>query len=301
MSRYLIHWFPFCSGGLCDRILGLASSICIANMLNMKILIKWDHCDLSSGFKLNEKYNWYNNQVSHRFINLTNIDSIAYFKHRDIIKEWGSDNIMIWSNLNLYNYILQNKHFSHNTQTDFVENLRDSIKLILNEIFIINKQVLDNIKVYDIGIHIRTGDKQIYQKENEEFYREYITNILKNIKNMYKDTIKTLFISSDCLLSYKIAKEYFEDAVYNEGCIIHTSEEDKINEEGLNKVLLDLLTLCNCKEKLYIGWNSNFSRISSLYNLDRKFICYEYENIPNNIKECTKETLFSYFSKGKYT
>ena len=105
MSRYLIHWFPFCSGGLCDRILGLSSSICIANMLNMKILIKWDHCDLSTGFKINEKYNWYNNQVSHRFIQLTNIDSIHYFINTDINKEWGGDNIMIWSNL------IQLKHY----------------------------------------------------------------------------------------------------------------------------------------------------------------------------------------------
>lgn len=300
MTRYLIHWFPFCSGGLCDRILGLASSICVANMLNMRILIKWDHCDLSTGFKINEKYNWYNNQVSHIFINLTNIDSIEYFKNADINKEWGSDNIMIWSNLNLYNYLLQNPYFKNNTQINFVENLRDSIKLILNEIFIINKKVMENIKVHDIGIHIRTGDKQIYNKENEEFYREYITNIIKNIKQI-ENKDKNIFISSDCLLTYKIAKEFFENIDYNEGCIIHTSEEDKINEEGLNKVLLDLLTLCNCKEKLYIGWNSNFSRISSLYNLDRIFICYEYENIPNNIKECSKETLFSYFSKGKYT
>ena len=302
MTRYLIHWFPFCSGGLCDRILGLASSICIANILNMQILIKWDHCDLSSGFKINNDYNWYNNQVSHRFIHLTNIESITYFKNTDIIKEWGTDNIMIWSNVNLYNYLLQNPHFLLENQTNYIENFRDSIKLILNEVFIINKSVVDNIKVYDIGIHIRTGDKQIYNKDNEEFYRDYITNIIKNVKqSINENENKSIFISSDCLLTYRIAKDYFEDAVYNEGCIIHTSEEDKINEEGLNKVLLDLLTLCNCKEKLYIGWNSNFSRISSLYNLDRKFICYEYENIPNIIKECAKETLFSYFSKGKYT
>jgi len=300
MVKYLIHWFPFCSGGLCDRILGLASSICIANMLGMKILIKWDHCDLSSGFKINDEYNWYKNQVANRFIYFTNTGSIPYFVNTDITKEWGSDNIMIWSNLNLYNYLLQNHHFINNTQIDFVENLSNSIKLILNDIFIINNKVTDNIKIYDVAVHIRTGDKQIYNKENEEFYRDYITNIIKNIKQIVNGD-KIIFISSDCLLTYKIAKDYFKNINYNEGCIIHTSEEDKINEEGLNKVLLDLLTLCNCKEKLYIGWNSNFSRISSLYNTDRSFLCYEYENEPNSIKECTKETLFSYFSKGKYT
>jgi hypothetical protein len=301
MKRYLIHWFPFCSGGLCDRILGLASSICIAKILNMDLLIKWDHCDLSSGFKINEKYNWYNNQVSYRFINLTNIESVMYFKNTDIVKEWGEYNILLWSNLNLYNYLLENTHFLKYKTTNYVQNLSNSIKLVLNDIFIINKQVLSKLKLYDVGIHIRTGDKQIYNKDNEEFYRDYIINILNNIKNMQNDTTGTLFISSDCLLTYKIAKDVFGDIYYNEGCIIHTSEEDKINEEGLNKVLLDLLTLCNCKEKLYIGWNSNFSRIASLYNTDRIFICYEYENIPNTIKECSNETLFSYLSNGKYT
>ena len=40
MKKYIIHWFPFCSGGICDRILGLALSICIANVLDRDILIR---------------------------------------------------------------------------------------------------------------------------------------------------------------------------------------------------------------------------------------------------------------------
>ena len=36
-------------------------------------------------------------------------------------------------------------------------------------------------------------------------------------------------------------EDFFENINYNEGCIIHTSEEDKINQGVLNKVLLDLI------------------------------------------------------------
>lgn len=300
MTKYLIHWFPFCSGGLCDRILGLASSLCIADILNMQVLIKWDHCDLSSGFTINDDYNWYKNQVHFRYINLNNHESIDYFKNIDLINEWGNDNIMLWSNINLFNYLLQNKNFK-DINIDHIEKLSLAIKNILNNIFIINTQVLDKILKYDIGIHIRTGDKQIYNKENEEFYRHYITDIFKKVKNDIIDKDKKLFISSDCLLSFEIAKDFFKDFNYYKGCIIHTSEENKINEEGLHKVLIDLLTLSNCTSKLYIGWNSNFSRIASLYNTNRDFICYEFENNPNIFKPCTKQTLFEYFSWGKYT
>jgi hypothetical protein len=304
MTKYLIHWFPFCSGGLCDRILGLASSICIADILNMKILIKWDHCDLSSGFTINDDYNWYKNPVIFRHINLNNHESIDYFKNIDLIKEWGEDNIMIWSNINLFSYLLQNKNLKHLIYPEYIENFSSVIKLILNNIFIINPQVFDKISIYDIGIHIRTGDKQIYNKENEEFYRDYIIDIFKKVKkDIIKDNEieKKIFISSDCLLAFEIAKDFFKNFNYYKGCIIHTSQEDKINEEGLHKVLIDLLTLANCNTKLYIGWNSNFSRIASLYNINRNFVCYEFENNPNILKQCTNKTLFEYFSWGKYT
>ena len=299
--RYLIHWFPFCSGGLCDRILGLASSICIAKILNMKILIKWDHCDLSSGFKINSKYDFYNTNINYNSVIMNNHELIEYFKNTDIIKDWKDSNIMIWSNVNLFNSCLENPFLKHLIPSNYIEELSNAIHLILEDIFIINPSILDKVNEnHKKGIHIRTGDKQIYNKKNEEFYRDYIVNILKNIKEIEKEDDK-IFISTDCLLVFKIAKDYFKDYDYNEGCIIHTSEETKINDEGLHKVILDLLTLCKCKDKLYIGWNSNFSRIAALYNPNREFICYEYGNNPNEVKNFEKEILFKYFSWGKYT
>lgn len=295
MSRYLIHWFTTCSGGLCDRILGLSASICIAKMLNMKILIKWDHTDLSSGFKINKEFNWYENQCEFKKVIFNNLEYRDYFKDENIIEKWGNDNILIWSNINLFYYTLQNPHLKHVIPSNYIEKMSEAIHLVLEEIFIINKNILDNVPIYDKGIHIRTGDNQIYNKDKEESYREYIVNVFKKIKDFTNDN-DNFFISSDCLLSFKIAEDCFKNFEYNKGSIIHTNQE--INEDGLNKVLLDLLTLCKCKNELYIGWSSNFSRISALYNLNRKFICYEYENSPV-IKEFSNEVLFSYFSWGK--
>ena len=56
MTKYLVHWNCACSGGLCDRILGIASNLCIANALNRKLLIRWDHTDISNGFTINHEY-----------------------------------------------------------------------------------------------------------------------------------------------------------------------------------------------------------------------------------------------------
>ena len=295
MTRYLIHWFTTCSGGLCDRILGLAASICIADMLNMKILIKWDHSDLSSGFKINKEFNWYENQCGFTKVILNNFEYREYFKDENIIEKWGNDNILMWSNMNLFYYALQNPHLKHIIPSNYIEKMSEAINCILEKIFIINKNIVDNVPIYDKGIHIRTGDNQIYNKDKEENYRDYIVNVFKKVKDFSNDS-DNFFISSDCLLSVKIAEDIFTNYQYNKGCIIHTNEENKINEDGLNKVLLDLLTLCKCKNELYIGWDSNFSRISALYNLNRKIICYEYDN---EIKEISNEVLFSYFSWGK--
>jgi hypothetical protein len=299
-EKYIIHWFPSCSGGLCDKILGLCGTLCIAKLLNRKILILWECGDLSPNLIVKDKYNFYKNWVHFRNVNMNNFESIEYFKTHDIIKEWGEDNILIWSNMNLYNYILQNPYFANTKQHTRVIDYSESLKEILFEYLHINPKILENYKEYDVGIHIRTGDKQIYNKENEEFYKEYITNIFKKIKDegSIQET-DSIFVSSDCLLTIKIASEFFNKFHYNEGEIVHTG--DTLTNDGVFKVLLDFINLCKCKSKMYLGWHSNFSRVSALFNPDRKFICYEYENNPNNVKIISSDILFEYFSWGKYT
>ena len=296
MEKYLIHWFPFCSGGLCDRILGMSGNVCIAKLLNRKLLLRWDNADLKPNVLIPPEYNFYTYNPPFRHINMHNIESMDYFKNTDIIRDWGDDNIMIWSNINLYNYILQNPHFVEVDKQHRVQNFSDAIREVLSKYLQLNSKLFTSYKKYDVGIHIRTGDKQIYNKENEEFYRDYITDIFKKIK---VEPDQTVFISSDCLLTFKIASDFFDKFDYNEGEIVHTANE--ITDDGVYKVLLDLLTLCNCTSTLYLGWNSNFSRIAALYDINRKFICYEYQNDPGVVKEISPDVLFEYHSYGKYT
>ena len=300
--KYLIHWFPFCSGGLCDRILGLSANLCISKVLNRKLLIRWDHGEIKPNLDVHHKYNYYNHNIPFKHINLTNLESITYFRNVNINEEWKDDNTMIWSNVNLYNYLLQNPYFQHLRTRDFIKDISEAIREVLFRYLTINPKLFEDYTQYDVGIHIRTGDKQIYNKENEEFYRDYITDIFTKIKK--EGSIKpdqTVFISSDCLLAYKIAEDFFDNFNYNKGDIVHIAIEGKVTESGMYKVLLDLLTLCNCKSMLYLGWDSNFSRIAALFNPKRRFICYEYENNKDAIKDISNELLFSYHSNGKYT
>lgn len=306
LKKYLIHWFPECSGGLCDRILGITGNLCIARYLNMELLIKWDINDLGENFRINDKYNYYSyKDISiDESILLNNFDLIEYIKNKNIIKEWENKNILIWSNLNLYNYFIENKYI--NLYNNYIDDFSNCLKNVLHNYFHINpfiyNQILKINNIYDIGIHIRTNDKHFYKRDRENENIEYINNIFKIISSNYNLDLKKIFISSDCQITYDIAKKYFNNIFYNNGLIIHTaiinSNDNIITNDGIYKVLLDLLTLCNCN-KLFIGWNSNFSRIASLYNTNRDIICYEYPN-SNSPLPISNNILFKYHSYGKY-
>jgi hypothetical protein len=247
--------------------------------------------------------------VNYQAVLPTNREGIDYFKTEDIVQKWGENNILYWTNVNLYSYAIHNpyiinyflnKNGTSLKEVDHIKEFSNAIQFILSSIFLINSTVLNAVVTYKTGIHIRTGDKQIYNKENEELYREYITDIFERVsKKLHTDT--EVFISSDCMLSYDIAGRYFKNFKHFQGSIIHTSDEKRITPEGLNKVLIDLLTLCKCTDSLYTGWHSNFSRIASLYNPSREFVSYEYENDPQCMKEWELDTLFSYFSWGTHT
>jgi hypothetical protein len=186
------------------------------------------------------------------------------------------------------------KHFfidNKNLQVSY--NIRKAPKLNGVLLHNIKKEILG--EKYNLNIYF-VGEKKIRIVNKKYRNKDYITDIFKKIK---VEPDQTIFISSDCLLTFKIASEFFDKFEYNEGEIVHTANE--ITDDGVYKVLLDLLTLCNCTSTLYLGWNSNFSRIAALYDVNRKFVCYEYQNDPGVIKEISPQILFEYHSVGKYT
>jgi hypothetical protein len=299
-DTFLIWWVTSCSGGLCDRILGLVTTHCISKCTKRKFLIKWDHEDLkiyNKIFSINPLYNYYNFNVP--FINLLHDNNYQkfYFKTKDIEKEWGGTNICTWSNQNLFQYT---KYYN---STIFL----DSLQTLFQELLIINKNIQVNIPENCVGIHLRTHDNQIYNKDKREAQLPYIRNKLKMcydeiVKNK---NINTIFIASDCDLSFEETKKMFEpdyNVIQNDGVIIHTCEltthkKDIDNTEGLNLVFKDLFSLSKCKT-LYIAWNSNYSRIGALLNTDREIYCYEHPTSPEKITKCTKNDLCEYFSTG---
>lgn len=311
---YLIHWFPECSGGLCDRLLGLASSFCIAHTLKRSVLVKMDHGDLSPSLVLTPAYNWYVNTISYRYIPLTNFDGIEYFKKTNLQTEWDKEeNIMIWSNVNYFNYLLDNPHFIDDNVSkplaryEYIKLFSSMLEHIFTRVFTITPGLISSVVSYQFCVHIRTNDRQMIDVQHSVKFERYIHDIFSSVKKFITDSTchnisQTVFIASDCQLSYKISKEYFESVEYFTGEIVHTAETKNLTQNGVDKVLRDLLTLSKCTGKLFIGWNSNFSRIPSLMNLERPVFVYEHSNDMNDlsIEKCTPDVLFSYFSKGKY-
>jgi len=59
-------------------------------------------------------------------------------------------------------------------------------------------------------------------------------------------------------------------------------------------VFKDLMSLSVCKS-LYIGWNSNFSRVGALLGPERDFYVYEYPERSGVVK-CDLLEIANYFS-----
>jgi len=293
LNKCIVWWAPPCAGGLGDRILGIASTFCIAKMLGREFLVKWDNTDLSSAFSINPVYNFYTYNIPSEYIQTDSKSAQAYFKETNLKTEWEGKNVMIWSNQNLFQYAWE-KFISFSThepvyefawekfvsvhESAYESELSLAVIKVFSNIFKVQENILeklDSLPEYDVGIHIRTKDNQIYNKENEEEQRYDIWTALVSVRDHLRDTgnvSPTVFLASDCLLSHKIAKELFPDISYIEGPIVHsgTLEPEKLNTEGVRKVMLDLLILCQKCKKLYLGIHTNFSRIAGMYNLNRE-------------------------------
>jgi hypothetical protein len=301
-QRTLTWYTPFCSGGLCDRLLGMITSYCIAKELGRKFLIKWDQNDMSSIFTINPEHNYYTYNYSLNPVILNNRESMVYFENQIVEIVWKNfPNVLIWSNLNLFQYFCKSR-----PHINYEKTILESISTIFTRFFIpvdhVKKSLRTDLETVT-GIHIRTQDNQLNNPELQYRQTPYITDILIRCKKHIEDNEgeKTIFLASDCVLVNDIAKNIFGTnyiLLYNEGPKIHSGQEQKfLNDDGLKHVLIDLLSLRDCK-KLYIGWNTNFSRMGVLLKPEKKFYTYEHPNQPKNTVSCTMLELLNYFSNG---
>jgi len=290
--KSLIHWFPECSGGLCDRLLGLVTSYCIAKQLRRRFLVKIDNFDMPKLCPINPKYDYRNYNLPYKGYTQNNIEQQKFYSDPKSTDEWVDvENVLIWSNQNLFYYFCKNR-----PEINYRKELFEAFSYLFTEILYL--EPLSYVKTEDcIGVHIRTKDNQMKCPELRYEHVPYITEMLKRCKRAMVDSgvkFGKLFIASDCEIAYGIAGELFPDKeiVYNVGEIVHSGE---VNEtEGLRKVFKDLMSLSLCKS-LYIGWNSNFSRVGALLGPEREFYVYEYPD-KDVCEKCDVLDVANYFS-----
>jgi hypothetical protein len=286
--KTLIWWAPSCSGGLCDRLLGMVTTYCIAKELGRRFLIKIDDFDMPSIVPINPEYDYrcnncpYYNYIPHNF------EQQQFFQNPRSVEAWQNiENVLTWSNQNLFYYFCLNR-----PEIDYRKRLLEGFAIVFTDI--LHLIPIDIPQVEDcIGIHIRTVDKQIGNCEQMIEQVPYIINVLEKCRDVIPSEQK-IFITSDCELAYDLAKKIFTNCkvLYNPGRIVHSGT---VREgEGMIKVFQDLITLSRCK-KVFMGWDTNFSRVSALLNPERDFYVYEYPE-KNEVVKCDIIEIANYFS-----
>lgn len=300
-EKTLIWWVPECAGGICDRVLGLVSTYCIAEELGRRFLIKWDYTDISAVLKINPKHNYYTYNLPYVQDIQTNIGYMDYLRDTKIEETWkNKPHVLVWSNLNIFNYFCKSR-----PTIPYEERFLNACKIVFKKFLIPISEVEQNIThtlQNVIGIHIRTHDNQfeINNVQNRKKQIPYIQDVLKRCKAVIekKKQGKTIFIASDCMLAVQLAKIEFGSSytiLSNNGPIVHSGTET-VDREGMIRVIADLLSLSRCK-LLYLGWHTNYSRFAALLNPEREFFTYEHPNNKKAVIHPDLVELMSYFSQ----
>jgi hypothetical protein len=269
------------------------TSYCIARELRRKFLIKIDNFDMPIICPINEKYDFRRHQCDYKMYTPYNIEQQVFFETPESVDEWENvENVLIWSNQNLFYYFCKNR-----PEIKYRERLLEGFSLLFTELLHLEPIHVKNLEDC-VGIHIRTVDNHMTNPDLKIEQNPYIRGVLVRCKEVIerKDPeVSRIFISSDCDLAYGIAQEVFPDKeiVYNSGDIVHSvSVRDG---DGLKKVFRDLLSLAKCK-KMYMGWNTNFSKVSALLNPEREFYVYEYLG-REEVVRCDLLEIANYFSR----
>jgi hypothetical protein len=300
-AQTLTWWVPFCAGGLCDRLLGLSSTYCLAEELNRHFLIKWDLTDVSSVLTINPEHNFYTYNVPAEGDLKMNLDYMSYFRQVEIEKTWAEKpHIYIWANLNIFFYFCQSRPWIEYKKKFLLACSTVFAKFLL-PIPEVELEIPPNLQ-QAIGIHIRTHDNQfaLENVENRKKQIPYIKDILLRCKKSIDENGEgqTVFIASDCELAIPLARIEFGPEytiLGTSGPIIHSGTET-VDKTGLIRVVADLFSLARCK-LLYLGWHTNFSRFAALLNAERKFYTYEHPEKKREIAVVSIEELMNYFSQ----
>ena len=286
--------------GLCSRIFGIITTYCISKDLGIKFFIKWVEPDISSIFTISGKYLLSTHIPGAQHLTLSDRDMMLYFENEDIETKCRGKAIIVPSGQNLY------QHFCYNRpKCDYKNNLLRVLTIFFPKIFSMDLRthvkLNRNLNEF-VGIHVRTNAGDLATERERS---PYITDVLLRCKH-YMDVMnhgKKVFISSDCDVTFVIAKRIFGDSytlLYNRGRLFDTSSRQWCGDvkNGLERFLMDLLSLTKCKT-LYLAWNSNFSRLGAILNPFRTFYTYEHPKHFPGMHKCPVDELMSYYKQSK--
>ena len=270
-------------GGFGDRIVGIISCRLIAKNLNQKFYIKWNKENIVKYIKYDNFKQKLNEIKDKKFYNL--ID-----KKKKLKNYLENSNNLFPNKLNIFllnqeisQFLYKNKQFCNN---NFYNDILKEYKNLFTRILVPKKLILDKvnniIKNHDniVGIQIRTGDKFILKKYNENEYifnfnelKKKLIKIKRHLKinkiNNYK-----IFITSDFHDIYKISSSVWnkEKILFNNDYLIHL-DKNRNNINDLSKIFVDCYLLSQKTSYLYISFNSNYGRISGLSSKHNNIYC----------------------------
>jgi hypothetical protein len=297
-------------GGFGDRILGIISMKYIADLIGSKFLIYWSNDkDLKPYFNY-DKYDATNHYTDEELVDMNRVNHMSsdifiyYLKNISNLNDNLFDvQLLPVLGINYILYLYQNKNYK-NKLPKYDILLKEIYSSFLKEVFIPKQNILNKIpkqiknkscnpnnNTIIVGLQFRCGDKYMdiigYDKNmwtDVKIIKEIVNNLLKIIFEKYESKYDKiyLFLTTDYYKLYDyinqvrnsvpIYKKF--EILYDNRNIIHIDLSS--NKKDIDKLYSDFISLTMCDD-LYITYDSNLGRISSLMNLN--LYNQEYRNI----------------------
>lgn len=265
---YSISWRYNPSRGMGSQLYGMITTYCIAHNLKRNFFAQWsDKSPLDIVRQLKLPY-----IKTKEIIALNDIEQMKYFEDSELESKIHRKNIELSSSQNLY------QHFCYNRpQYEYKETM---LYILSRSPFLFfNTPSYEYLDVRNaVGIHVQTNNPT---KNN-------LTDIIVNCKlhlELFSPKDNVVFIVSKHPEAFDIAVEIFEPEIK-----VYYDKRPRND-------FIDLIHLTKCKA-LYIAWNSNFSRMGALLNVNRFLFTYSHPKYTPDIIECNIDELMSYY-KGK--
>jgi hypothetical protein len=276
----MIFIYYSCSGGLCDRIFGLATVWCLAKHYKTQFYIRENKPILSSIFNIKQ-----------------DVFNIPHFRNIRYCSDVGQIKNAIGSPvIEVIGYIKHHILYKEKMVNDIP--IGDVIKVMTDELFTLKNQNFEYLKNMFhqgnyLGVHIRSFN--IADDEPPIISQECIDRFIAAINSL---DYQNVFICSDnqTVITY-IASKCTKKIIHLDGNICHVDKTKNISSAEYDKVGLELFLLGECKEAIISPW-SGFSRLGVLrtkipfYVVNHNDMHYSYGWLCSNPEG---------FKKGEYS